>query len=116
MADDFRKANHRPVAVLNGDRTQNILTLTAKPGETVTLSAVGSSDPDGNSLKHTWFIYPEAGSFQGDTRLSAEQGETASFTAPVVEKPETIHVLLQVEDDGAPSLFAFRRVVVAVAP
>ena len=116
VADDYQKANHRPLAVLNGDRTQRILTLAAKAGETVTLTAAGSSDPDGDALTLTWFLYPEASSFKGDVRLATNEGETTSFTAPVVQKPETIHVILQVADAGEPSLFAFRRVVVTVAP
>lgn len=116
VADDYRKANHRPLAVLNGDRTRRILTLAAKPGETVTLTADGSSDPDGDGLVLTWFLYPEAGSFQGDIQLTGGHGETTSFTAPVVQKPETIHIVLQVEDNGQPPLCAYRRAVVTVAP
>lgn len=59
VADDFKQANHNPVAVLNGDRTERVLHLTAKPGETVTLSAEGASDPDGDTLEVRWWIYPE---------------------------------------------------------
>ena len=30
VADDFKKANHNPIAVLNGDRTKNVVDITAK--------------------------------------------------------------------------------------
>ena len=34
--------------------------------------------------------------------------------APMVDKAETLHVILQVEDDGAPSLVAYRRAIITI--
>jgi hypothetical protein len=116
VADDFSKANHRPVAVLNGDHTKRIVEVSAHPGDTVQLSAADSSDPDGHSLKKTWFVYPEAETFRGDLQLSSTDGETTSLVAPAVNQPQTIHVILQLEDKGTPSLFAYRRAVITVQP
>jgi len=114
--DDVRKANHAPVAVLNGDRTRTVLRLTARPGETVRLSARGSRDPDGHAVLPTWFVYREACSFPREVKLSDVVGEDTSLVAPPVEEPATIHVILQLEDDGEPRLFAYRRAVIAVQP
>ncbi len=116
VADDFRRANHPPRAVLNGDRTKRIVELTAKPGETIELSSAGSSDPDGQSFKRTWFVYPEAGTFRGDVKLSSIDGEATTLAAPAVKQAQTIHVILQLEDQGSPSLFAYRRAVITVVP
>jgi hypothetical protein len=116
VASEFAKANHPPVAVLNGDRTRQILELSAKSGDTVKLSAAGSSDPDGQPLAMTWQFYREAGTFSGEVKLSAETGETTSFIAPEVKQPETLHVILRVQDSGTPSLCGYRRAVVRVAP
>lgn len=116
VAADFQRANHPPIAVLNGDLTRRTLELIARPGETVTLSAAGSKDPDGNALTTAWFIYREASSCGGALRLSATTGETTSFVAPAVKRAETIHVIMQLEDDGTPSLIACRRAVVTVQP
>jgi hypothetical protein len=116
VADDFRRANHNPIAVVNGDRTKQIVHRTARPGDTVELSAAGSSDPDGHTLKRTWFVYPEAGTFEGQVQLASTDGETTRLTAPAVDDPRTIHVILQLEDDGQPSLFAYRRAVITVNP
>jgi hypothetical protein len=123
-ADDFKKANHNPVAVLNGDRTKKILEVAVKAGETVTLTAEGSSDPDGDAIERRWWIYPEASSlrdakgrrFPDGVTLSATRGVNTRFVAPVVSKPETIHVILEIEDRGTPSLFAYRRAVLAIQP
>lgn len=116
VADDFKKANHNPVAVLNGDTTKAVIELTAKPGETVTLTAAGSTDPDGQALHPRWWIYHEAGSYRGELALTTGYGEQTALTAPAVKKAETIHVILQLEDRGEPPLTAYRRAVVRVEP
>lgn len=116
VANRFSQANHNPVAVLNGDRTRDIVRLTVKPGDLVTLSAAGSSDPDGDPFSITWFVYPEAGTFTGAVALGDDTGETTRFTAPAVRQTATIHVILQLEDQGSPSLFAYRRALITVQP
>ena len=116
VADTFDKANHHPKAVLNDDATKRIFHLSVKSGETVQLSAAGSQDPDGNGLKMEWFVYPEAGTFRGAVELSSSTGDKTSFVAPAVQKPESIHVILQAEDDGTPALVSYRRAVVSVLP
>ena len=116
VADRFEKANHHPVAVLNGDQTKSILHLRARPGSEVKLSAVGSLDPDRNGVQVRWFIYPEAGTFAGHVRLSAETGDETAFVAPDVKSAATIHLILELRDDGTPPLYAFRRAVITVSP
>jgi len=115
VADDFSKANHNPVATLNGDKTKKVLTLPAKGGSTVSLTAKGTSDPDGNKTHVTWWIYREAGTV-ADVTLSALEGLTTEVHLPKVEKPGTVHVILQVEDDGDPHLFSYRRAILEVVP
>ena len=50
VAEEFKQANHNPVPVLNGDKTKNLVEITAQAGETVKLSAEGTGDPDGNTV------------------------------------------------------------------
>lgn len=114
IADAYAKANHNPIAVLNGDATKNVLNLLVKPGETVRLSADGSKDPDGNALNTAWFIYREAGTFTGEVKLSASSGLETSLVVPAVKNPETLHIILQVQDNGTPPLFAYRRAIVNI--
>jgi len=118
VTDDFKKANHNPVVVLNGDASKRLLELTAQPGETVTLSAAGSSDPDGHALKKTWFVYPESGTFSREVKLSATNSDATSFTVPAPDaktpKDAAIHVVLQVQDNGQPSLTSYRRAVITL--
>ncbi len=112
---DFKDANHPPVAVLNGDRTKNVLALSATNGATVALTAEGTSDPDGNSVRATWWIYAEAGSISGAT-LTPVEGLKTEVRLPGNKKSGKLHVILQVEDDGEPHLFAYRRAIIEVTP
>ncbi|MBS0205774.1 MAG: DUF1593 domain-containing protein [Planctomycetes bacterium] len=114
VADSYQKANHAPAAILNSDSSKRIVRLQARPGETVNLSSAGSSDPDGNAIVTDWFVYREAGTFPGDVMLKQLSGPETSFIAPAVENPVTIHVILEVRDNGTPSLVAYRRAIVEV--
>ncbi|HYP15865.1 MAG TPA: DUF1593 domain-containing protein [Opitutus sp.] len=115
VADAFEKANHNPRAVLNGDTTKDVLTLSAKAGAEIVLSAEGSSDPDRDAVRASWWIYPEASSAPG-AELSAAEGLTTQVRVPPVKKTGAVHVILQVEDDGNPRLFSYRRAIIEVSP
>jgi hypothetical protein len=115
IADSFGKANHNPRPALNHDLTKNVLTLKAKSGTRVSLSAEGTTDPDGDSVRVTWWIYPEAGTIRNAT-LTVAEGLQTVVKLPVITEPGTVHVILQAEDSGEPHLFAYRRTVIEVAP
>ena len=102
--------------MLGGDRSRAILRQTVKSGEIVELSSATSSDPDGNRLSTTWIVYPEAGTCHEVLTLSSSDGESTSFVAPKVESSQTVHVILQLEDDGSPTLTSYRRAVIEVRP
>ena len=115
VTDDPKLANHNPIAVLNGDSTKQVLNLRAAPGATVVFTAEGSHDPDGHAIESSWFIYREAGTFEGEVKLSALAGETTELPVPAQARPgATIHLILQLRDRGTPALFAYRRAVVTV--
>jgi len=114
----YEEANHPPVAKLNHSNR-----LDAKSGETVDLSAEGSSDPDDDGLSYQWIHYGEPGTLvvsSGRTGapLEIENADqvNASFIAPQVQKPETMHIILAVTDDGEPPLTRYQRVIVTVYP
>ena len=44
--------------------------MSAEPGATLFLDATGSSDPDGDAIIPSWFIYPEAGTYAGAVKLT----------------------------------------------
>jgi len=109
----YPEANHPPVARLGHPNR-----LTARAGERVRLNAEGSSDPDSDALTYRWIYYPEPSSYASGRLLAIEGADQirAEFIAPKVSKPETIHVLLAVTDQGRPPLTRYRRVIVTVHP
>jgi len=106
-------ANHHPVAVVGGNKGKSVISMTAQPGKTVTLSAAGSSDPDGDKLTYRWFQYDEAGT-GGRVHIAGEDGNKITFKAPS-EPGKTIHLILELRDDGKPNLRSYRRVVVTIS-
>ena len=112
----FARANHRPVAVLNGTRGAEITHLDAKPGQSVELDARGSKDPDGNTLSYEWFVYREAGTCREEVSLSATNGVATRLLAPATATPATVHVILRIADDGEPPLCGYRRAVISISP
>jgi hypothetical protein len=143
---DVREANHNPVVVVNGRAGKAPLSIDAKVGDTITLDATGTRDPDGHSLTYRWFLYPEAGPgnagrppFMGgppqaragqpgagvtspalvggrprdDSRIVIREGTTEKATVePNV--PGVAHVILAVEDGGAPTLTSYRRIILNI--
>ena len=108
----YREANHPPVPHLNHpDR------ITVKSGETFTLDAFGSSDPDGDSISFLWFHYPEAGTYKEPLVTGgAENTDRFSVTAPKVDHEVTAHFILRVTDKGTPPLSRYKRVIVTITP
>ncbi|MBN2592539.1 MAG: DUF1593 domain-containing protein, partial [Sedimentisphaerales bacterium] len=54
VAETFEAANHNPIVAFNNDKSKAVANLTAKSGETIKLSAAGTSDPDRNKLSYHW--------------------------------------------------------------
>lgn len=111
VSDDFNKANHNPRPVINGNRSTDVAMISVKSGSIVTLSAAGTdAGDDGQNVKITWWIYHEAGTLTGATLNRTDRLNT-EVVLPPANSPGTVHVILQVEDDGTPHLFAYRRII-----
>lgn len=119
VASSYEDANHPPVIVLDQNE------FFVKSGEWVNINAGRSYDPD-NDFKHSmenidrnrarWFFYKEAGSYKGDLYLLYSATKRLSFKAPVVEKPETIHLKIKLTDWSGPIVSSYERVIVTVEP
>ena len=115
VASEYNKANHNPVAILNGDNTKKVLESAAKGDSSIALSASGSSDPDGNKLTFKWWQYIEAGTSEL-VKIENPTSEKIRFVVPKSNNQATIHIILEVSDNGEPTLVSYRRISITVAP
>jgi len=107
---DYEHANHPPQA-----RVERPLDRTAHAKERVQLSAKPSTDPDGDLLRFTWWQYTDADTCEAVVDITTKQGDSAaSFVVPD-EPGKTIHMILEVTDDGNPPLTRYQRIVVRIA-
>ncbi|MGW2093577.1 nucleoside hydrolase-like domain-containing protein [Promicromonospora sukumoe] len=105
----YGRANHEPAV-----RVTRGTDVVARPGQTVRLTA-RASDPDRDAVSLTWWSYAEAGTYPVTVRLSDASGRSTGVTVPSDARPgQTIHVIVQAEDDGSPSLTSYERVVITV--
>ena len=112
----YDKANHHPVAAFHGDKSDTIVRRQANPGQTISLDASASIDPDKDTLAIRWYTYPEAGTYLGKvTILDSKQTETR-VTIPPDAAGKQIHVILEVRDQNPiASLYDYRRIVIDVS-
>jgi hypothetical protein len=111
VATNYMDANHAPIVEVKGKRN-----VTIKSGKKIKLDASASSDPDGNDIRFNWWQYKDAGSYNGSVELQDSENATISFVAPEVSKPETIHMILKVTDQGSPVLDSYERIIITVVP
>lgn len=116
ITSKFEDANHHPIAVLNGDKSRQVLEMTASVGSTIKLSAAGSTDPDGNSLTYSWSFYDKPSSYDRAVSIINNSSSIATVKIPENAGGKTIHIILEVHDNGTPNLYAYRRMIVNVQP
>ncbi|HEY7567150.1 MAG TPA: DUF1593 domain-containing protein [Gemmatimonadaceae bacterium] len=106
----YAGANHEPRVAIRGSSR-----ITARPGETIQLDGA-TSDPDGNSVSVKWWQWKDVDTYPGQISFSDPTSLRTSVQLPADAVPgQTIHVILEASDDGAPPLTRYQRVVVSVA-
>ena len=109
------EANHHPVAILNGDKSNSIVRISTLAGELISFDASASTDPDEDELIFRWWVYEEAGTYSGQIFISDPNEAKTSVTIPTGAGGKQIHLILEVKDNNtiAP-LFDYRRIVIDV--
>ncbi len=106
----YAGANHEPSVMIEGSAR-----LSARPGETIRLQGV-ASDPDGDTVTVRWWRWREIDTYPGVVALSTPSSLVTTVQVPSdATAGQTIHLILEVTDDGAPPLSRYQRVVVTVS-
>jgi hypothetical protein len=103
---DYKNANHPPIVSLDHSNV-----LMAKANEKIQLKGK-ATDPDNNKLIFRWWQYEEAATYKAKIEIQNANSANASVVIPSnIKKGETIHLILEVSDDGAPKLTRYKRVI-----
>ena len=112
----FEKANHHPKAVFYNDAGDDIVFVSAAPGERIELDASNSIDPDKDELAFSWWVYEEAGTYAGKVYIDQPSSDNTFIVVPSGAARKQIHLILEIQDKNpiAP-LFDYRRIVIDVS-
>lgn len=102
----FNSANHPPI-ILSTTEAREVM-----PGDKVVLTA-SLKDPDENRLYVWWWNYKEPSGLSEQIMIHNETSINAHFFVPNDIKND-IHIILEVKDDGAPSLMRYKRLIFKV--
>ncbi len=108
----YEEANHQPMAVVNGDKSGKVLEIKVKDHESVRLDAQGSEDPDGDELTYLWWIYPEPSGIHVAPALRNRSERFIDLDQEILDLSQTIHLILEVRDQGSPALTSYRRIII----
>lgn len=137
LSKEISSANHAPVVVVNDSSAgPEPLLLEAEAGSDIILDASKTYDPDGDDLTFTWYHYKDVTATQWWVDAEVAAVEFASideqsvgtvvrarippaarcavdmFTGKAQERGQTLHLILEVTDNGEPSMTTYKRVVV----
>ena len=105
----YADANHEPRVAIRGSSR-----VSAGPGETVRLEGI-VSDPDRNTISVRWWQWKGVGTYPGQVTIATPSALATRMQVPADAKSgQTIHVILEATDNGAPPLTRYQRVVITV--
>lgn len=135
LSSDLSQANHHPVVVLNGQKGLEPLYFELEASSSFQLDASASYDPDPNDkISFKWYQYRDPSATQWsvhhevgllEIKMLNEAGSIVEMKIPppdkccvelisraAAPKGQVLHLVLEVQDNGSPSLISYRRVII----
>lgn len=108
------EANHNPKVIVNQHADATPLVIKAKAGETVSFDASKSYDPDGDEISFQWLFYQEILFNSLLLPRVKSKGRKCRVKVPGGTPTGMYHLILEVNDNGAPRLSAYKRIIIEV--
>ncbi len=90
--------------------------LTMQTTQSLHISAKDSYDIDGRVLDYHWYVYQEAGTYQGKVMLDGDMTDTVTVTIskdePQLQQSDSIHIILEVTNQGELPLTSYKRFII----
>ncbi|QNF31410.1 DUF1593 domain-containing protein (plasmid) [Adhaeribacter swui] len=104
----YTNANHEPVVKIEGP-----LQVVASAGDKIRLNGA-VSDPDGDAVSINWWQF-QVGSYPDKVDISNPNQAQVEVLIPKDAKGgQTIHLVLEATDQGAPALTKYQRVIITI--
>jgi hypothetical protein len=106
----YAGANHEPRVTIRGSSR-----ISARPGATVRLQGV-VSDPDENAVTVRWWQWRDVGTYPGRVTVTNPGALATTVEVPADARAgQTVHLILEATDNGAPPLTRYQRVVITAS-
>lgn len=112
--DNYSAVNHHPVAIVDDDNSLKCIYKKAKAGNSLIFDASNSNDPDGNKLDYKWLVYKDPSTYKGSITIEKNSASQCKVIVPSDASGKTIHLILEITDNGIPALTSYRRIVISV--
>lgn len=106
------KGNRNPIIVINGNEGINPIRIEKKQGNSITLDASQTFDPENDQLNFKWWVIPEAGTYKGEVTILNDNSSKTIIDLPIDSADKTIHIICEVTDCGKPALTSYRRIII----
>ncbi|HPE74666.1 MAG TPA: DUF1593 domain-containing protein [Draconibacterium sp.] len=110
----YKEANHNPFVKVNNSDGKMPLFVNSNNGSSLVFDASDCADPDKNDLSFHWFFYNEIGFAECSKLVTSKGGQICTVTIPESLHNRTIHLILEVTDNGTPSLTTYKRIVIQI--
>lgn len=108
----FNDVNHHPVVIVNNRKGLRRIIRFGQTGSVQFFNPRQSYDPDGDNLSYNWIFYKEASNYKGDLKMKVLKNGILRVKIPQNDENSSIHLILEVRDNGTPALTSYKRVVV----